>query len=224
MANETDIKTADLTKRLERAERIVKMSGAHKAHFDTLTGESADAFLAKSVTERDGVIAELAKRAEDGDKVIYVSKANGDVFRAKDDPRMVEMAKREDAALEKIEKSELTSFAKANMNNIPGDDETHAYIVKSIRKGGGSAELIAKAEASIKGANTATKVGKAAPGFNHGTEPTDDASPQKRWDAEVAKVATENKVSVAKATDLFAGTEAGKQLYAEIHTSKRANA
>jgi hypothetical protein len=221
MADQNQI--ADLTKRNERLERIAKMSGAHKTHFDTLTGEDADAFLAKSAADRDVAI----QKAADANPVVFTGEVTGVVVRKSDGDlakKLAEQNEKNAAELAKsaatIEKAEIVSFAKANMNNIPGDDETHAYIVKSIRKGGGSAELIAKAEAAIKGANAETKVGKKAPGFGGGDPTETDDAPLTKFNVKLAEFAKSKNQTPVEATGAFVETPEGASLYDELLASQ----
>lgn len=169
MSNTPDLskQLADLTKQNERLARIAKMSGAHKAHFDTLTGDDAEAFLAKSTADREtvvqkaleddqpiwtGEVTKVAVRKRDGELALMLAKQN--------EMNAVALAKRE----AEIEKAEVASIAKAHLGKLAGDDETHAYIVASVRKGGGSAELVTKALTAMKGWNEIATVKATAPG------------------------------------------------------------
>jgi nitrite reductase/ring-hydroxylating ferredoxin subunit len=161
---------ADLLKRTERAERIAKMSGAHKTHFDTLTGDDAEAFIAKSTAERESIVAaDVAKRGE-ADKIVYTSKATGDVYRAKDDPRLVDMAKRIDAQAEEVEKSTIATIAKSHLGTLAGDDEIHQYVVACCRKGGADAAKLEKVFTAMKGWNALGIEAAKAKGFNPGAD------------------------------------------------------
>lgn len=136
---------------------LIALSSAEHAHYKTLGGDEQAVFLAKSATDRAAVITEIAKRAEEADKVVYVSKANGDVFKAKDDPRLVEMAKREDAARAEVKKAAVRKQAAEVLGGAPGDDETHDFIIEAI----GSNE---KAVEALKGLVATSTIGKRAPG------------------------------------------------------------
>jgi hypothetical protein len=167
MSNTPDLakQLADVTKSNERLERIAKMSGAHKAHFDTLTGEDADTFLAKSNTDRETIVSEVAKRNEESNKVVYVSKSRGDVFRAKDDPRMVEMAKAMDEQFVTIEKANIRKQALEVLGGMPGSDDAHDLIVGAVLKSGAKKEEIDAALECLKGMKATSTIGKRAPGF-----------------------------------------------------------
>lgn len=164
MATEQDKTIADLTAKLSKAERIAKLSGAHKAHFDTLTNDDAEAFLAKSNTERDALVAEFSKRNDEANKVIYVSKSTGDVYKAKDDSRLVEMAKAMDKQAETIEKADIRKRAAEVLGGMPGTDEAHDLIVRSLVKSGAKQEEIDAAFATLTGMKASSTIGKRAPG------------------------------------------------------------
>lgn len=173
MPNEHETKIADLEKQVARLSKIAKLSGAHKAHFDTLAGEDADAFLAKSNADRDALTAEIAKRHEEAEKVVYVSKSTGDVYKAKDDARLVDMAKRMDEQAIAIEKAAIRKQAAELLAGMPGADEAHDLIVRSLLKSGAKQEEIDASLATLKGMRESSTLGKRAPGFG-GTEPTAD--------------------------------------------------
>jgi hypothetical protein len=170
-------KLADLQKRHDRTERIVKLSPAHFGHFVTLTGDAQDEFLAKSATDRDAVIAGVEKRNDEANKVVYVSKSDGAVYRAKDDARMIDMAKRLDAQAEDIEKADVRKAAAELLPSAPGADADHDYIVRSLRKGGGDAAQIERATAVIKGLVATSRLGKGAAGSSGNADPTNGSQP-----------------------------------------------
>ncbi len=201
---------ADLTK---RHAQLVKMSGVHKGHFDTLNAEDAEAFLAKSVAERDVIVGEVVKRELAGNELKYVSKSTGAKFYAKDDPRMIEMAKSMDDQAETIEKAEISVVAKAHLGNIVGDAETHEYIVKSIRRGGGDAAMIAKALTTLLGANGIAGekgISKGAPGGEPST-----AEPIEKFNAGLAVFAKATNRTNVQATADYMATVEGSALYAD---------
>ena len=78
MPTEQEIQIADLTKRNERLERVAKMSGRHKSHFDTLIGEDADAFVAQGVSGFGCLPCQSQKGFSRCPGVIIKSKVSGD--------------------------------------------------------------------------------------------------------------------------------------------------
>jgi hypothetical protein len=158
---------ADLTKRLEGAERIAKMSGAHKAHYDTLKGEAAEAFLAKSEIERNQAIETIEK----SDPVEFT--LDGVSYRKS--TQGYALAKRLLAEVEKNENAEIAKAATENLGNMPGESDVHAAIVKAVRRSGESAEMQTKMLATLKGANAIVKGREKAPGGD-GADAVDSAS------------------------------------------------
>lgn len=161
---------ADVTKRNEQLERIAKMSGVHKAHYDTLTADDASTFLAKTNAERDTILSDVAKRNEESNKVVYVSKSSGDVFRAKDDTRMVDMAKKMDEQFVALEKTKIRKQALETLGGMPGSDDAHDLIVGSLLKSGAKEEEIKAALEVLQGMKATSSIGKKAPGVNPGED------------------------------------------------------
>lgn len=161
---------SDLTKRAERAERIAKMSGAHKTHFDTLTGEDAEAFLAKSTAERESIVKAALDRDAALNAVEYVSLA-GEVFTKRDDQRMVAAIKRADEVEKKAESAEIAKQAKETLGQLAGSDAVRELIVRSVLKSGAKKEDIDAALTAMKGWAAESRVGKKAPGANPGNDP-----------------------------------------------------
>jgi hypothetical protein len=214
---DNDKQIADLTKRLDRAERIAKMSLGHKAHFDTLKGEDQDAFLSKSSKDRDAEIAECEKANE----VVYTSKSNGRVFRKSDSPDLVDMAKQLDSQAEQlakrdeaIEKADIRKQAAEVLGGMPGDDETHDLIVRSLRKSL-TAEQLTKAIATLNGMRSTSTIGKRAPGVNGGEVTGDDpVSKRAVFDTKLADFAKAAGKTPVQAFEAFCNTSEGAELYA----------
>lgn len=162
----------EVTKRAERAERIAKMSGAHKTHFDTLSGDEAEAFLAKSAADRDAQIAKAV--ADDPIEVTF----DGVDYRKSAGPAVLSLAKAAKAQAELLEKADIEKQATAHLGNCPGDADTHRFIVKAVLATK-NPEMIGKAFAALDGANAVMKSrGTAAGGDGAGTgdaEQTADA-------------------------------------------------
>ena len=206
---------ADLTKRAERAERIVKMSGAHKTHFDTLTGDDAEAFLAKSNAEREAIVKAVRDADAALSEVVYTSSSTGETFSKRDDARLVSMAKRADEQAAQIEKADVRKQAAEILGGMPGDDETHDFIIAQCRGN-------EKAIATLKGMKETSRIGKKAPGGG-GDNPIPDG-PQAELDALVAKYAADNKVDIAKARLAVVKTAEGRALYNQIEDLRKSKA
>lgn len=79
---------------LAKFQALATMNDAQKAHFGKLSGADADAFLKASSDERDAII----KVANSSDPVVYKA-LDGSEYRQSDDPRLVAMAKNNDATM-----------------------------------------------------------------------------------------------------------------------------
>ncbi len=219
MANDQQI--ADLTKRLEHAERIAKMTGVHKTHFDTLQGDEAEAFLAKSAKERDAEIAEVEK----ADAPIWTGEVTKVAVRKSDGALALQLAKQNEVnavALAKreaeIEKADIRKQAGEVLGGMPGDDATHDAIIGALRKNL-SGEALDKAIATLKGMKAESRIGKAAPGFS-GSSPTTDDSPMAKFNVKLAEFAKSKNQTPVEATGAFVETPEGASLYDELLASQ----
>ena len=208
-----DQQIADLTKRAERAERIAKMSGAHKTHFDTLAGDDAEAFLSKSNAERESAV----KAALEDDKPIWTGEVTKVAVRKRDGELALQLAKQNEAnaaALAKreaeIEKADVRKCAAEVLGGAPGDDATHDSIIAALRKGC-DAEQLEKALATLKGLKAASRVGKAAPGASGGAPEPGDALDA--FNAGVKSYAEKHKIAdEGEALVKYLGTSEGQAL------------
>lgn len=173
MPTEQEKQIADLTKRNERLDRIAKMSGAHKAHFDTLIGEDADAFLAKSTADREAVV----QKALEDDKPIWTGEVTKVAVRKRDGELALQLAKQNEhnaVLLAKqaadIEKAEVRKRAAETLGKLAGADAVHDLIVRSVLKSGAKQEEIDAALTAMKGWNELAATKAKAPGFG-GSDP-----------------------------------------------------
>lgn len=142
---------ADLTARAERAEAIMKLNADERGLFDSLQGDAQGEFLAKSASER----AELIREAQAADKIVYKA-ANGDVFRASDDPRLVKAIREGDEerertrkALEQAENVRLEKRAGEELAHCPGTVAVRAKILKALEGVEGAGEFLKAADAAL---------------------------------------------------------------------------
>lgn len=171
--NTTDLEkqVVTLTKRNETLERIAKLSGAHKAHYDTLTGSDAEGFLAKSDVERNQAI----ETAEKSDPVEFT--LDGVAYRKSTQGYALAKRIREQDAT--IEKAQVREIAKSHLGKLAGKDETHDFIVRAVKNSGGSKEQIDEALVAMKGWNEHAAKRETAPGMDGssvddtGTSPLD---------------------------------------------------
>lgn len=203
-----DQQIADLTKRAERAERIAKMSGAQKAHFDTLATEDAEAFLAKSSAERD---AEIAKAVADDPVEVEF---NGRQYRKSMGAEVIELAKAAKAQAEQIEKAEIEKATTETCGQLAGSDELRQVLIGLARKHAKAAELLAM----IKSWASETRVGKTAAGANPGADP--ELAPQVEWDAAIESLMKDKNLGRPAATEELLKTAKGVQLYAAVTKRK----
>ena len=123
-----------LQKRLDRMETMAALTSVEKAHFETLgEGDPQDAFLKMNKTERGASIATAA----DENKVIFKSD-DGIEYTGKDDPKVVDLAKKLQERDHKIAKlngetaqQDLEKRAKDQLSHLPGNIDVHAALLKS---------------------------------------------------------------------------------------------
>lgn len=170
MSNTDADKTiADLTKRAQRLESIVKLAPDARAYFDTLAdGGAQDDYLAKPAAEKSAI----AKAAREADETVEYG---GQVISKTANPGMFAIAKQAKADAEKnaaeiakrdleIEKADITKRTKETFGQLAGPDEVREYIFRSVVKGGGTAEQVGAAIQAMKGWAAETNVGKPAAG------------------------------------------------------------
>ena len=119
-------------KRAERAERLAELNDVQKAHYNGLSEEAQNEFLALDADGRDGEVA----KAADSDPVVFESE-DGEIYRKSDDPRLVKQAKqlederkRRRQMEEKAEKADLAK--RASDLTIPGELGVKANLLKAV--------------------------------------------------------------------------------------------
>jgi hypothetical protein len=206
---------ADLTTRAERAEAILKLNADERGLFDGLDANGQTSFLAKSATER----AEMIRASKDSNRVVYKA-ANGDEYRASDDPRLIKMARERDEEKVRTEKAladvameRLMKRAEAELGHCPGSVEERAGILKALTG-------VPGAEAFLKAADAALK-GNFKPQGTKG-DGSDVMKAEDRLEVLAKAYATEHKCSIEKARDLVLDTPEGQKLYAEMESASAA--
>ena len=122
-----------LEKRAARADAIIALDRDSREYLDSLDDAGKDSFLSKSTGER----GELVKAKAEGNAVVYTS-ADGEQFRASDDPRLVAMAKRGDAdrkAAKDAEEGRQTEMLKrrvAKFDKVKGTEDAKVKILKAL--------------------------------------------------------------------------------------------
>jgi len=201
-------------KRAERAEAIIKLTPEQRTHFDTLKGDEADAFLAKSSEEKDAVL----KNLRDADPVVYKS-ADGVEFRKSDDARLVQMAKdrdndRAELARERAvaKKADLEKRAGDVFKGLTGDIVAKAALlgaVESIEDEGVRTQVTEMLKAKDAGMQKAFQ--------RQGTSESPDTdgalTPDQEIDALAKQHAKDKGVTIEKAYADVLSTPEGIALY-----------
>lgn len=221
MATEQENRIAELEKQLAVAKQHGSLTDAQRTHLLTLRGSEADAFLAKSKTERDVVLADIEKANE----VVYKSEVTGEVFRKNDDRRLIEMAKSNDEIRTQLKAAEvakrdaefakrgsevLTHVAKGVKGDIP------ARIMKAVNAEFADPKEYEEAVAALKSLNFAAAQLSKSTGVNPQIDPNQPESAQQQLDRLATDYAKANNVSFTKAQSAVLDTAEGARLYSQI--------
>jgi hypothetical protein len=211
---------ASLKKQLADAQAFAELSDAQKAHHRTLSKRDQDAYLAKSVAERDSDVA----KARDADPVAYKCD-DGTEIRKSQGELIEKMARRNDensAALKKqidrADKLEFEKRATSEMKHYPDAAAGgRAWLLKAIDAQPGTEDEKKLAKAAIAAGDKALsksfrRYGKSADVA--ADEVNDD--PEAKLEALAKQHAKDNKISYAKAYAEVLDTEEGSELYTEI--------
>lgn len=120
---------------------VAALTGAHKAHYDTLDEDGQAEFLKMDDAAKTRAVEAAEKaakaKAEEADPVVYTAD-NGDVFKQSDDPRLVKMAKERDAErkenirLQKAAEDEALTKRAEELKFIPGDVDVRKAMLKAL--------------------------------------------------------------------------------------------
>lgn len=201
--------------------KTIVLTEAQHGHYLKLSGSDAEAFIAKSSTERDAEV----EKAHAADPVVFkgeltgieVRKSQGDAFKrmaetseqnAKAAKEAREMAETEKAARE----SEVyKARAKTEIGNLPGSDVVKAKVLQSLdgRVVPYTAEERDEALRMLKGADEIAKSQGKAPGLNPGDASQKD--PLAEFNANVKAYAEKNGIKdEGAALEKFLMTEEGQ--------------
>lgn len=147
----TEAEIEALKKAHAHAVKLAELNDAHRAYAKTLSSSEAEAFVAKSATDRDAIVkSAIAYTAQDGT-----------VFYAGDDARLIKSAKDNDELKKSLateqalrKRAEFSKAATENMGSYPESGDVHVAIVEAVS---GIAD-----EATRTAAMTAIKAGNAA--------------------------------------------------------------
>lgn len=122
----------ELTAKNERLSAVVSLSSEQRAHFDTLKGDDADAFL--KAEDKDAIV----KNAAADDPVVHTD-LDGNEYRKSADPAIVRLVKSNDElrkqalANEAIAKrAELTKRASDELGHLSGDESAKADLLGAV--------------------------------------------------------------------------------------------
>lgn len=215
---------AALEKALARAEAIAKMSDAEKAAMDGMNEEEKAKFVAAKPEDRK---EEVAKRAE-ANPVIYKSKTTGAEYRKSDDPRLIDLAKRDDdreAELKKMREDALDeTFSKraaTELARMPGEIAVKTALLKAVagikdeelRKGVG--EMLKSVQGKLS-----VMLKEIGTGKDDLSGDDTDGDVKKAAETSLDKLAKDHMaknagVTFAKAYDAVLATPEGQKLYAQ---------
>jgi hypothetical protein len=198
------------------AEKRASLTDAQRAHLKGLDKADAATFLAKSTSERDAAIA----KALESDPVEV--EFNGQSYRKSAGSAVVELAKAAKAQAEmlakqadEIEKSDIRKAAADLFGGMPGDNDTHDYITRVLRK---DAAMYEKAAATIRGMKSTSSIGKKAPGA--GGEAVAEGN-EAELASLVAKHVAEHKTDERTARLAVVKSGRGRELYNAIEIAKK---
>ena len=135
----TEPTVAALQKQLDRANAVIALSSAERAHYAALSDEAAqDAFLAKSADERQREVLAGTQAAQDADPVVYTTR-DGVELRKSAGEALIAMAKSNDAIAKENatlraerEQAALEKRAEAELSHLPGDVKTRSAMLRAI--------------------------------------------------------------------------------------------
>jgi len=191
----------------------IGMTETQRLHVAKLAPADAEAFLALSATERNAILEPLEVAKREAQEVVFVSRT-GELFRKLDDPRMVALAKRADAAERVAEQQIFEKRAATELSHFAKVVGVRAAIVQAID--GIADEAVRKdAHEALRGANFAlAKLGTPTGTADGGAGP-EAADPLQAFEAGRAEFAKAHQIdNPIDATGAFLGTPAGRALKA----------
>jgi hypothetical protein len=204
-------KVEELTKSLDKANRVLALKGDVREFYDSLEAAKQDEFLTKSTEEQT---AEVAK-SKDSDPVVYKT-ADGVEYRKSDDQRLVSLAKQNDelakAAKEsaaKAKEAELRKRASEELSHLPGSEDVRVALLKAVDAIEDEAVRKSALE-SLKAKDLAMKGAFEQKGHRGSPEA---GSSEDELDIMAKAYAKENKVSFEKAYAEVIKTDEGRKLY-----------
>ena len=212
--------------------KTIVLTEAQHAHYSKLSATEQEAFVNKSAAERDAEV----QKALDADPIVFkgektgieVRKSQGDFamkIAKQAEENAVTMAKQAEEIAKRdaaIRKAAIRKRAAEVLGNMPGDDETHDFIIERLDIEDPKAQ---KALETLKGIVATSTIGKRAAGVNGSTETVvttkQDAFAALKKGLET--FCTEQKIAKVwtDGLDAFVKTAAGKALY-DAHEALKA--
>lgn len=221
--NELLARIAELEKSLARAEARSELDDSNRAYFNSLDEKDQDEFLTKSRDERTALVLESERKAKESEAVVYKSRS-GELFRVRDDKRLVEMARKADELQAEIEKrdeqirqSDLEKRAKVEFENLPGTVAQHCAILKALdgiadEETRTAAYSILKAKSDSIG-KAMKSVGTSSAGTStDGEEGVAEEDPLKELDRLAKNLSDKEKITFEVAYDRVLRTKEGAEL------------
>ncbi|MBA3421657.1 MAG: hypothetical protein H0U12_07160 [Thermoleophilaceae bacterium] len=209
---------ADLKKQLATALALASLSDAQRAHHKSITGADAENFLAKSPSERDGIVKAIAKAKLDADPEHYLAKS-GRVYR-QSERELGDMAKRLDESDDRVSKREveleterLTKRADVEISHFGKSVTARAALLRAID--GIADEAVRKeVQEAVKGANAIIADVKKFRGVNPGEDAySNPGDALDEFNKGVAAFAKKNEIKdEGLALEKFLGTTEGRAL------------
>jgi len=208
----------DLIAKNAKADKVIALTAANKAHYDGLTEEAdQDTFLAKSVEDQDAEVLAIAKAKTDADPVVYKTK-DGLELRKSVGVAVIEMAKSNDLLREqndtlrkKQESAEFEKRAEEELPHLPGTVQERGAMLKAID--GIEDETQKKAALNALKANNEA-MSKAFETGGVGLTPVEAGSAEGQINALAKKHHEANPtLTIEQSTDAVLKTDAGAKLY-----------
>jgi hypothetical protein len=206
-----------LKAQLNRQTQIAALNDAEKAYFRRLGATEQDAFLAQAPSQR----AELLKP-------VYTAK-NGTVYTGADDPRLVQMAKDNDAQASRFEEQlsierakGLMARATTELAHLSGTPEQRAALLGAIESIE-NAETRAAVLASIKEVDTKQSRHFVRQGGGGAQKPEIAGDPEAKLEQLAQSLADKESISFEQAYEKVCNSPEGQKLYDAMHNASRGN-
>jgi hypothetical protein len=198
---------------LAKANALCALTDSEKAHYGKLDESGKVAFLKLSVDQRKSEVG----KANDSDPVVYKD-ADGNEYRKSDDQRVIDAAKRADAAFaaarlanDRAERAQLEKRADEVLKHLPGDQNAKCALLKAV-DGIADEALRTKCNEMLKA--NGEKLAEAFQARGSEGSPV-EKNADNQIEEMAKKYAETNKVDIVKARVAVLHTPEGRALYAK---------